>query len=221
MNVSEFLAAIAEIERTDPRYRLGGDGSNGTCDCIGLIIGACRRCGLRWPGIHGTNWTARNVTADLSPIRGVRSLKVGDMVFKQRAPGQSRYSLPSRYAGHPDRLDYYHVGVVRSVAPLRIVNCTTPGIRTDTTLRNWTYRGWLTLLDDGTPSLPLLRKGSTGDQVHRAQQLLMAAGYALPRFGADGNFGNETSAAVKQFQKDHMLRPDGVIGPLTWAELMQ
>lgn len=224
MTVSEFLAAIVAIERTDPRYRLGGDGSNGTCDCIGLIIGACRRCGLRWPGIHGTNWTARNVTADLSPIRGVASLRVGDMVFKRRAPGQSRYALPSRYAGHPDRLDYYHVGVVRSVTPLRIVNCTTPGIRTDTTLRNWTYKGRLTLLDDETPdgtaSLPLLRQGDKSDHVRHAQQLLMAAGYALPRYGADGHFGNETRAAVKRFQKDHGLQTDGVIGPLTWTELM-
>ena len=57
--------------------------------------------------------------------------------------------------------------------------------------------------------------------MHRAQQLLMAAGYALPRYGADGRFGNETRAAVKRFQKDHMLRTDGVIGPLTWAELMK
>lgn len=221
MTVGEFLAAIGEIERTDPRYRLGGDGSNGTCDCIGLIIGACRRCGLRWPGIHGTNWTARNVTAGLSPIHGVNSLRVGDMVFKQRAPGQSHYALPGRYARSPDRLDYYHVGVVRSVSPLRIVNCTTPGIRTDTTLRNWTYKGWLTLLDEGSAPLPLLRRGAKGDDVRRAQQLLMAAGYALPRYGADGSFGRETRAAVKRFQKDHRLTTDGVIGPLTWAKLTQ
>lgn len=220
MTVSEFLAAIAEIERTDPRYRLGGDGSRGTCDCIGLIIGACRRCGLRWPGIHGTNWTARNVTAGLSPIQGTGSLRVGEMVFKQRVPGQSGYALPGRYAASPDRRDYYHVGVVRSVAPLRIVNCTTPGIRTDTALRNWTYKGWLTLLDD-TPSLPLLRRGDKGESVRRAQQLLMAAGYALPRYGADGNFGAETRTAVRLFQKDHRLQVDGVIGPATWAELMR
>ena len=231
MTVSEFLAAIAEIERTDPRYRLGGDGSRGTCDCIGLIIGACRRCGLRWPGIHGTNWTARNVTAGLSPIQGIGSLRVGELVFKQRVPGQSGYALPQRYAASPDRQDYYHVGVVRSVTPLRIVNCTTPGIRTDTTLRNWTYKGWLTLLDNAAPSLPqqedpvlsmpLLRRGDQGDMVRHAQQLLIAAGYALPRFGADGSFGTETRAAVRQFQKDHHLQVDGVIGPVTWAELMR
>ncbi|MGN1020402.1 MAG: peptidoglycan-binding protein [Aristaeellaceae bacterium] len=220
MTVSEFLAAIAEIERADPRYRLGGDGSRGTCDCIGLIIGACRRCGLRWPGIHGTNWTARNVTAGLSPIKGTGSLQVGDMVFKHRAPGQSRYALPARYASSPDRLDYYHVGVVRSVSPLRIVNCTTPGIRTDTALRNWTYHGRLTLIDD-TPSQPTLRRGDRNDSVLRMQQLLIAAGYALPKYGADGSFGSETRAAVRQFQKDHGLKVDGIVGPATWAELLQ
>lgn len=221
MTVSEFLAAIADIERTDPRYRLGGDGSNGTCDCIGLMIGACRRCGLRWPGIHGTNWTARNVTADLSPIRGSGSLRVGEMVFKQRKPGERRYALPGRYAGSPDRLDYYHVGVVRSVSPLRIVHCTTPRIRTDTALRNWTYKGWLTLVDDDSLSMPLMRKGDKGENVRHLQRMLMAKDYGLPRYGADSIFGNETVSAVKRFQKDHKLQIDGVVGPRTWTALMQ
>jgi len=38
----------------------------------------------------------------------------------------------------------------------------------------------------------------------------MKLGYALPRFGADGDFGAETEAAVKRFQQDHGLPPDAV-----------
>jgi hypothetical protein len=35
----------------------------------------------------------------------------------------------------------------------------------------------------------------------------------------DGSFGSETEAAVHQFQMDHGLVPDGIVGPQTWAAL--
>lgn len=53
-----FLAAVDEINGEKPSYRLGGKATDGTCDCIGLIIGALLRCGVKWPGIHGSNWAA-------------------------------------------------------------------------------------------------------------------------------------------------------------------
>lgn len=37
------------------------------------------------------------------------------------------------------------------------------------------------------------------------QRLLIAAGYPLPRFGADGGFGSETRGAMQQFQRDKRL----------------
>ncbi|MBQ2433845.1 MAG: peptidoglycan-binding protein [Clostridia bacterium] len=42
------------------------------------------------------------------------------------------------------------------------------------------------------------------------QNKLMALGYALPAYGADGDFGKETENALKQFQKDKNLEPSGV-----------
>ena len=66
---------------------------------------------------------------------------------------------------------------------------------------------------------PTLRKGSKGAAVKKAQQLLLDRGYKLPKYGADGDFGNETLAAVKQFQRDWGLDVDGVIGPATWRML--
>ena len=72
---------------------------------------------------------------------------------------------------------------------------------------------------DTTVKLPTLRKGSKGEFVTVLQTLLMNRGYKLPKFGADGSFGDETVAAVKQFQKDWGLAEDGVVGPKTWDML--
>lgn len=149
--LSAFLAAVDAIQAEQPTYRLGGKAEDGTCDCIGLIIGALNRCGIKWPGIHGSNWAARNAMAWLLPVSDASDLTVGDIVYKARRPGETGYSLPDRYAADPDRSDYYHVGVVRSVSPLRIIHCTSPGgVVTDAKLGKWAYRGWLSLIgEDG------------------------------------------------------------------------
>ena len=47
----------------------------------------------------------------------------------------------------------------------------------------------------------------------------MDKGYALPKYGADGSFGAETQTAVKNFQKDHGLMEDGIVGQKTWEAL--
>lgn len=148
ITLSSFFSAIDAIQAEAPTYRSGGKAEDGTCDCIGMIIGALSRCGIKWPGIHGSNWAARNAMAWLLPVSDASDLTVGDIVYKARRPGETGYSLPERYAADPDRADYYHVGVVRSVSPLRIVHCTSPGgVVTDSKLGKWAYRGGLTLLD--------------------------------------------------------------------------
>lgn len=148
VHMESWLNKVDEIASERPSYKIGHDGSDGTCDCIGLIIGALKRCGVKWPGIHGSNWAARNAMSWLLPVSDAGDLAVGDIVFKGKRPGESGYALPDRYASDPDRNDYYHVGVVRSISPLRIVHCTSPGgVTTDTTVGKWAYRGGLTLLD--------------------------------------------------------------------------
>ena len=72
---------------------------------------------------------------------------------------------------------------------------------------------------DSTEIYSTIRKGSKNDDVKWAQNLLLALGYELPKYGADGSFGNETDAAVRAFQRDEGLDVDGVIGAKTWAAL--
>lgn len=62
-----------------------------------------------------------------------------------------------------------------------------------------------------------LRRGSAGEDVSLCQQLLAKAGYNPGDI--DGKYGQNTINAVKNFQRDHGLDPDGVCGPLTWAIL--
>ena len=69
-------------------------------------------------------------------------------------------------------------------------------------------------------TLPLLKRGATGEAVRAAQDLLLLRGYELPVYGVDGDFGDETAAAVAEFQQDAGLEPDVEIGPATWSALI-
>lgn len=71
----------------------------------------------------------------------------------------------------------------------------------------------------GGVEMPTIRKGMQGTAVKVLQRMLLANGCTLPRYGADGDAGAETIAAVKAFQTTHKLSVDGVAGPLTWAAL--
>lgn len=58
------------------------------------------------------------------------------------------------------------------------------------------------------------RKNNKND-VKALQQALMALGYSLPKYGADGKWGSETLRALKKFQKDNGLKADGIVGKNT------
>lgn len=66
---------------------------------------------------------------------------------------------------------------------------------------------------------PLLKNGSKGNFVRMAQEKLLQKGYKLPKFGADGIFGDETEKAIKQLQGDVHIDEDGIVGKDTWGAL--
>lgn len=162
MILEAFIAQVEAIAQASPVYRLGGDGSDGTCDCIGLVIGAIRRAGGSWTGTHGSNYAARYEMRELLPVTDAGELCLGDVVYKARTPGQAGYDLPERYGADPDNRDYYHIGVVTAVEPLEITHCTGPGIVRDTKLGKWTYRGRLEKVDyDGTEGMDTMVQTAT------------------------------------------------------------
>lgn len=65
-------------------------------------------------------------------------------------------------------------------------------------------------------SYPMLRYGSSGQEVRRLQQALNRAGYSLE---VDGGFGEKTRAALMDYQRRAGMTPDGVAGSKTWASL--
>ena len=74
--------------------------------------------------------------------------------------------------------------------------------------------------------LPLLKRGATGTPVESAQAVLIHRGYdcgghtLLGRETPDGDFGPKTEKAVRSFQTNAALEPDGEIGADTWKVLL-
>ncbi|UOQ47049.1 peptidoglycan-binding protein [Gracilibacillus caseinilyticus] len=65
----------------------------------------------------------------------------------------------------------------------------------------------------------LLETGDSGSVVRKLQRDLIKLGFALPKYGADGVFGQETESAVRSFQSAENLAVDGIVGPNTNAKL--
>lgn len=57
-----------------------------------------------------------------------------------------------------------------------------------------------------------LQLGMAGTDVQELQNILKTWGYNIGPYGADGQYGTDTANAVKAFQKDAGLNPDGVVG---------
>ena len=71
----------------------------------------------------------------------------------------------------------------------------------------------------GADEARILKRGMTGEDVKDMQHGLIKAGYSCGSCGADGEFGADTEAALKEFQRDHGLGVDGKYGPISKAAL--
>lgn len=66
------------------------------------------------------------------------------------------------------------------------------------------------------PSVDYTSYGDSGAEVKRIQELLSILGYTIK---IRGGFGKEMESVVKEFQKDHGLAVDGIVGPATIGKL--
>lgn len=141
ISTNDFLNEIERIASQMPSYRTGGVGKDGTCDCVGLIMGALYDLGVGKWDLHSSNYAARFKVDSIVPLKDPQ---LGMAVFKAREPYEAGYALPEKYTSGSyytgDMRDYYHVGVVTRVKPLEITHCTSPdGIKVDTKIGKWKY----------------------------------------------------------------------------------
>ena len=138
----KFVARCEDIVKAKPKYQLGASDLN-NCDCIGMV-----KYGLRKNSVtlttSGTNWTMRHQVTNVRNIRSSGDLKFGDVVFKAKNPGDEGYNLPTKYrvngsSYNGDLKDYCHIGVVKSVSPLKIIHMTGPTAKTDTVIGKWKF----------------------------------------------------------------------------------
>ena len=136
----KFVDKCMVIIDAKPKYELGCE-STKECDCIGMVKYGLHKNGVEFT-TTGTNWTYRNQVDDIRDVMSARDLRFGDVVFKVRTPTDAGYNLPSKYkpggaAFNGDLNDYCHIGVVKSVSPLRIIHMTSPTAKTDTSIGKW------------------------------------------------------------------------------------
>lgn len=140
---TKFIRKCDEIVAAKPKY-VKGASSKEKCDCIGMVKYGMLECGVNDFSTLGTNYTFRMQVDNIRKITGTGVLKAGDVVFKAKNPGDDGYDLKSRYKPggkyyNGDLTDYCHIGVVKSVSPLRIIHMTSPTAKTDSSIGKWAW----------------------------------------------------------------------------------
>lgn len=193
------------------------------CDCANLLRGAFKKAGC--DKFHaGSNliWEC-DLSAKGSLTNGVRS--DGNELLPCTA-----VFTGDTYAKHD------HVGMYVGDGEVIEAAGTQQGvIKSKITDKKWKWWGEIKYVDysgcepeptpEPTPEpdpgvkLPTLRKGDSGQYVTLLQTKLIQRGYSCGSCGADGKFGNDTIYAVRKFQAENGLQPDGVVGAKTWEAL--
>ena len=173
-------------------------------DCWGFTKQNMSRVGLKLDGYGCTSgWNAKSNWSEQGEIANMPNVVCCVFVYDR------------------NNKDFSHVGI--HVGGGKIIHCSGTVKYGSTSEKMWTHYAIPKGMEGGDTPMPVkkptLRKGSSGSYVVELQQDLMALGYDLSPYGADGKFGAKTESAVKDFQKSHGLTADGVVGPMTWAAL--
>lgn len=151
MAASKTLDVSTIVERFEqivgwPYESPGSNDKNGI-DCSGAFVRAYRMSDLYI--YHGSNRIERRYCNGCFDTNGsTAGLQAGMAVFKYREPGDAYYDLGSQYKPggeyyNGDVRDYYHIGLVASTNPLRIIHATPPAAKVDTKIGTWRRAGFL------------------------------------------------------------------------------
>ena len=191
-------------------------------DCSGMFVWAYRQFGKSIA--HGSTSIYKSYCS--------KKGKLTDALKKTLLPGTAVFTGDAEN-NHPHIGLYVGNGKVIEAQGVDAGVCTS-----NLTATKWKWYGELRAVDYGaksdekqpsdpqkdnlpTTNLPTLKKGSTGEYVTLLQTKLANKGYDLGKYGVDGDFGSATLNAVKAFQRDNGLTPDGIVGKKTWTALME
>lgn len=213
---AKLIAIFETMYEEKWKYQLGA-AREGVVDCSGAFAYAFRKLGGSI--YHGSNTIWRKYTTEKGKL-GQITLVPGMAVFRWRQSGAEPVGYRKDGLG-----DYYHMGLFIGDGMVIQAKSVSAGV-IKSSVSGWHSAAKLTGVDytgqtPETPGsqLPTLRKGSTGYWVTEAQLRLIAHGFPLAVYGADGIFGQETLTAVTAFQTAKGMDVDGVIGPETWEAL--
>jgi len=195
-----------------------GAAREGVVDCSGAFAYAFRKLGGYI--YHGSNTMWRKYTTEKGKKDQI-ALVPGMAVFRWRKSGKEPAAYKTDGLG-----DFYHVGLFIGNGEVIEAKSVKSGV-VKSIASDWPYVAKLTGVDyagqvpdlPSSQPLPVLSKGSVGYWVTEAQLRLIAHGFPLNLYGADGIFGEETQTAVKAFQAARGITVDGIIGQDTWDEL--
>lgn len=145
--VSDLLADFQRMRDEHWAY-VAGASSEGKVDCSGAFVWAYRQHGQKI--YHGSNRIARMEVAGLLPVSQAQP---GMAAFKLRAPGHSKYDLPSGYKPggkyhNGDLNDYYHIGLVCENGKVLNAQSTATGF-VESPIKSWDCVGYLNKVDYG------------------------------------------------------------------------
>ena len=139
MDMEQMIADFEEMLGWP--YASPGSNDQQGIDCSGAFVRAYRLQGQSL--YHGSNRMARTACAWLRPAGQVFPRR-GMVAFKARDSQPPQAYRPGGDYYDPELpQDFYHVGLVVSAAPLRLIHATPPCVRADDSLRGWTHLGWL------------------------------------------------------------------------------
>ena len=150
--------------------------------------------------------------------------KRGEMKGGQRDDGMALKPGTAVFV-HPAGKNRTHIGLYIGDGTVIEASSARVGVITSkVTDRKWVEWGELKNVEyeGDTPEptkKPTIKRGSRGSYVVECQRDLLKLGYNIGKAGADGIFGKDTEAGVINFQADHGLKEDGIVGQQTWAAL--
>lgn len=173
-------------------------------DCSGLFVWAFKQHGGKIYHGSDTIWHKYLVPETRGPLAGEIKIRYGSAVFQNKDGKRTHIGW------------YIGGGMVEEEKGTQSGCVLSPLATWDEygELKDADYTGEIYETFNILP-LDTITKGSKGELVKYLQRALAEAGYDVGKI--DGIFGSETLSAVRAFQSDRNLTPDGKVGPKTWA----